>query len=105
MGSDGCYVLELSSYQLDLVQAAHFNISLLLNVTPDHLDRHGGMEGYVTAKSHIFDRQKKNDVALVGIDDDYSRSMYGALKQTGKVCLWIRKDCCMTSSILNNRLS
>jgi UDP-N-acetylmuramoylalanine--D-glutamate ligase len=81
-GSDGCYVLELSSYQLDLLHAARFNIALLLNITPDHLDRHGGMEGYVAAKSHIFERQTKHDAALVGIDDDYSRSVYTALRQT-----------------------
>jgi UDP-N-acetylmuramoylalanine--D-glutamate ligase len=81
-GSDGCYVLELSSYQLDLLQTARFNIAMLINITPDHLDRHGGMEGYVAAKSHIFDRQLKQDVALIGIDDDYSRSVYTALRQT-----------------------
>jgi UDP-N-acetylmuramoylalanine--D-glutamate ligase len=80
-GSDGCYVLELSSYQLDLLQAARFNIAMLLNITPDHLDRHGGMEGYVSAKSHIFERQTKHDVALVGIDDNYSRSVYTSLRQ------------------------
>ena len=81
-GSDGCYVLELSSYQLDLLHAARFNIALLLNITPDHLERHGGMEGYVTAKSHIFERQTKHDFALVGLDDDYSRSVYTVLRQT-----------------------
>jgi UDP-N-acetylmuramoylalanine--D-glutamate ligase len=83
-GSEGCYVLELSSYQLDLVQSAHFNVSLLLNITPDHIDRHGSMEGYVTAKAHIFDRQNRYDFALVGIDDDYSRSVYAELKQKSK---------------------
>ncbi len=87
LASDGCYVLELSSYQLDLVQAAHFNISLLLNMTPDHIDRHGSMERYVTAKSHIFDRQNRYDFALIGIDDDYSRSVYAELKQKSKAQL------------------
>jgi len=84
MGSDGCYVLELSSYQLDLMETAHFTISLFLNVTPDHIDRHGSMEGYIRAKSRIFDRQNKNDAALIGIDDDYSRSVYSGIKQTSK---------------------
>lgn len=87
LGSDGCYVLELSSYQLDLVANTRFNISMLLNVTPDHIDRHGSMQGYITAKSHIFDRQTKNDAAIVNIDDDYSRSQYAALKQTSKAKL------------------
>lgn len=84
LGSDGCYVLELSSYQLDLLHSAHFNIALLLNFTPDHIDRHGSMAGYVKAKSHIFDRQNRYDYAVVGIDDDYSRSIYTELKQTSK---------------------
>jgi UDP-N-acetylmuramoylalanine--D-glutamate ligase len=84
LGSEGCYVLELSSYQLDLLETARFHIAMLLNVTPDHIDRHGDMQGYVAAKSHIFERQTKNDMALVSIDDDYSRSVYAALKQTGK---------------------
>lgn len=84
VGTDGCYVLELSSYQLDLVRSAHFNIALLLNFTPDHIDRHGNMAGYVEAKSHIFDRQNKYDFALISIDDDYSRSVYSELKQRSK---------------------
>ncbi len=86
-GNDGCYVLELSSYQLDLLSTSHFNTAILLNVTPDHIDRHGSMEGYVAAKAHIFERQNKNDVALVSIDDDYSRSVYSGLKQTSKARL------------------
>jgi UDP-N-acetylmuramoylalanine--D-glutamate ligase len=87
VGNDGCYVLELSSYQLDLLHSTRFNIAMLLNITPDHIDRHGSMAGYVEAKSHIFDRQTKQDAALVGIDDDYSRSVYAALKQTSKTRL------------------
>ncbi len=87
VSNNECYVLELSSYQLDLVQTAHFNIAVLLNVTPDHLDRHGSMEGYIAAKSRIFDRQTRHDYAIVGVDDDYSCSVYAALKQTSKARL------------------
>jgi UDP-N-acetylmuramoylalanine--D-glutamate ligase len=87
IGGDGYYVLELSSYQLDLMHTTHFNIAMLINVTPDHLDRHGNMEGYVAAKTHIFERQNKNDVAIVSIDDDYSRSVYAEIKQTEKARL------------------
>lgn len=84
LNSDGCYVLELSSYQLDLLHTAHFNIALLMNFTPDHIDRHGSMGGYVAAKSHIFDRQNRYDYAIISLDDDYSRSVYAELKQTSK---------------------
>ena len=67
--AEGIYVLELSSYQLDLVHTTHFTTALLLNISPDHLDHHGSMEQYIDAKRHIFDRMEAEDVAIVGIDD------------------------------------
>jgi UDP-N-acetylmuramoylalanine--D-glutamate ligase len=75
LGTDGIYVLELSSYQLDLVKTTRFNVAAFLNITPDHLDRHGSMEGYVAAKKHIFARQQKDDVAVIAVDDDYTRGI------------------------------
>jgi len=71
----GIYVLEMSSYQLELVPTARFDVAVLLNVTPDHLDRHGGMAGYVAAKRGIFDRQRPQDWAVIGIDDEYCRAI------------------------------
>ena len=68
----GIYVLELSSYQLDLLKTARFNVAAFLNVTPDHLDRHGSMEGYVVAKMHIFERQHAEDTAVIAVDDEYT---------------------------------
>ena len=65
LGKGGVYVIEMSSYQLDLLHSVRFNVAVLLNITPDHLDRHGDMAGYIAAKKHIFDRQTKNDVAVV----------------------------------------
>lgn len=77
-GENDTIVLELSSYQLDLTQAATFDIAVLLNITPDHLDRHGDMAGYVAAKKRIFrasenraSDNKARQVAIVGIDDAY----------------------------------
>lgn len=66
----GTYVLELSSYQLDLVSTTVFGTAVLLNISPDHLDRHGGLDGYIAAKSRIFDRQLAGHTAIVGIDDE-----------------------------------
>ncbi|PHS27937.1 MAG: UDP-N-acetylmuramoyl-L-alanine--D-glutamate ligase [Robiginitomaculum sp.] len=66
------YVLELSSYQLELTQSLHCNGAILLNISPDHLDRHGGFEGYVAAKRRIFARQTKDDVAIISMDDPTS---------------------------------
>lgn len=69
-------VLELSSYQLDLTQTATFDIAVLLNITPDHLDRHGNMAGYVAAKTRIFRTATGSgrQMAVIGIDDAYGRA-------------------------------
>jgi UDP-N-acetylmuramoylalanine--D-glutamate ligase len=71
---DGTLVLELSSYQLDLTIEATFDIAVLLNVAPDHLDRHGSMSSYVAAKRQIF-RPGRLKTAIVGIDDLESREI------------------------------
>ncbi len=65
------YILELSSYQLESCNLLGFDTAILLNITPDHLTRHGGMEGYISAKQKIFINPKKNSTAIVGIDDEY----------------------------------
>lgn len=75
LGNDGVYVLELSSYQLDLVKNTHFNVAVWLNISPDHIDRHGSLTGYIQAKLNIFDRQELHDTAIVGMDDAHSRQM------------------------------
>jgi UDP-N-acetylmuramoylalanine--D-glutamate ligase len=70
---NGVYVFELSSYQLDLCPTFSPNISLLINLSPDHLDRHGDMNGYITAKKKIF---RGEGTAIIGIDDDWSQQVY-----------------------------
>jgi UDP-N-acetylmuramoylalanine--D-glutamate ligase len=79
--ANAIYVLELSSYQLDLVGSLHCNVAVFLNMSPDHLDRHGGMDGYIAAKKRIFLNQQPGDVAVVGIDDEYSQSVAMGLKR------------------------
>ena len=54
-GADGVIVLELSSYQLETTPSLRADIAILLNITPDHLDRHGGIDGYVAAKGRILE--------------------------------------------------
>lgn len=76
------YVLELSSYQLDLVESLRCDAAVFLNIAPDHLDRHGGIENYVTAKKRIFRNQGSDDTAVVGVDDDWSRGVCSWLTQT-----------------------
>jgi UDP-N-acetylmuramoylalanine--D-glutamate ligase len=76
LGPGGVYVLELSSYQLELLDTFRANVAVWLNITPDHIDRHGDMAGYVTAKENIFARQQPGDCAVIGIDDQASRAVY-----------------------------
>ncbi|PKR54939.1 UDP-N-acetylmuramoyl-L-alanine--D-glutamate ligase [Thalassospira marina] len=83
LGADDCYVLELSSYQLDLIDQAAFDASALLNITPDHLDRHGGMTGYIGAKRNIFARQKGPQWAIISIDDKHCAKMATELAREG----------------------
>jgi UDP-N-acetylmuramoylalanine--D-glutamate ligase len=83
LDAGGTYVLEMSSFQLELVETLAFDIAVLLNVTPDHLDRHGDMAGYVAAKKRIFARQGNHATAVVGIDDDFCREIAAELRRNG----------------------
>ncbi len=78
---DGIYVLEMSSYQLELTPSMRFDVAILLNVTPDHLDRHGGMAGYIAAKRRIFARQGPDQAAVVGVDDAPGRAVFADLQR------------------------
>ncbi len=75
MHGGAVYVLELSSYQLDLTSSLKADAAVLLNVSPDHLDRHGGMEGYLAAKRRVFLNQGKGDTAIVGVDDAIGQNL------------------------------
>jgi UDP-N-acetylmuramoylalanine--D-glutamate ligase len=77
----GTYVVEMSSYQLELSPTAVWDVAVLLNVSPDHLDRHGGMDGYVAAKMNIFQRQTRPRAAIVGVDDAISASIHADLER------------------------
>jgi UDP-N-acetylmuramoylalanine--D-glutamate ligase len=80
LGRDGTYVLEASSFQLELITSLAFDVAVLLNITPDHLDRHGGMDGYIAAKRRIFAHQGAASTAIVGIDDAICRGIADELR-------------------------
>ncbi|HUI34388.1 MAG TPA: UDP-N-acetylmuramoyl-L-alanine--D-glutamate ligase, partial [Stellaceae bacterium] len=84
LGKEGTYVLELSSFQLELIGSLAFDIAVLLNITPDHLDRHGDMDGYIAAKRRIFAGQREGGTAVVGVDDPICRDLAEALRRDGK---------------------
>ena len=76
-GPQDTIVLELSSYQLDLTHSATFDIAVLLNITPDHLDRHGDMAGYIAAKKRIFrtNAAPQSQIAVIGVDDVHGKAI------------------------------
>lgn len=79
LGDDGVYVLEMSSYMLERIETLRFNCAAMLNLTPDHLDRHGDMAGYLAAKARIFARQAGEDLAVLGQGDDATRGLAASL--------------------------
>jgi UDP-N-acetylmuramoylalanine--D-glutamate ligase len=73
LSDGGVYVLELSSYQIDLSNSLACDIAVLTNLSPDHLDRYDGFAGYTASKARLFSLQHRDQVAIVAIDDDPSK--------------------------------
>lgn len=77
------YVLELSSFQIDLMPGLRPDIGILTNLTPDHLDRHGSMETYAAVKARMFARQGRGQTALCGVDDAWCADIARRAAATG----------------------
>jgi UDP-N-acetylmuramoylalanine--D-glutamate ligase len=73
----GVYVLELSSYQIDLTQSLDCDVAALLNITPDHLDRYEGFAAYAASKARLFALQSADHDAVFGIGDDDTAAIAG----------------------------
>lgn len=71
----GVYVLELSSYQIDLTRSLDCDVSVLLNISPDHLDRYDGVDDYAASKARLFAMQSPDHIAILAGEDDYSRAI------------------------------
>ena len=71
------HVVECSSYQIDLAPSLSPSVGLLINITPDHLDRHGDLARYAAIKERLV---AQAEVALVGVDDEPCREIYARLK-------------------------
>jgi UDP-N-acetylmuramoylalanine--D-glutamate ligase len=80
----GIYVLELSSYQIDLTRSLDCDVALLLNLTPDHLDRYAGFDGYAASKARLFAMQSKGHAAVIGIGDAPSAAIARQVEVTGR---------------------
>ena len=78
-------VLELSSYQLELTPSLACSVAVLLNISPDHLERHGGMEGYVAAKRRILTAVPPGGTVVIGVQDAVCRGLFREISaQTGR---------------------
>jgi UDP-N-acetylmuramoylalanine--D-glutamate ligase len=80
----GVYVLELSSYQIDLTHSLDCDVAVLLNITPDHLDRYAGFEAYAASKARLFAMQSKGHAAVIGIGDAPSAAIARAVAEAGR---------------------
>jgi UDP-N-acetylmuramoylalanine--D-glutamate ligase len=80
----GVYVLELSSYQIDLTQSLDCDVAVLLNVTPDHLDRYESFEAYAASKARLFEMQSVGQQAVVGITSAASDRIAKSLGPRGQ---------------------
>ena len=78
---DRVHVVECSSYQIDLAPSLDPSAGLLLNLTPDHLDRHGSMQHYAEVKERLV---AQSDVAIIGVDDDWCRGIADRLESQGR---------------------
>ncbi|UIJ46994.1 UDP-N-acetylmuramoyl-L-alanine--D-glutamate ligase [Sphingomonas cannabina] len=80
----GVYVLELSSYQIDLTHSLDCDVAVLLNITPDHLDRYDGFEAYAAAKARLFAMQSPGHAAVIGIGDEPSAAIARQVSRAGR---------------------
>jgi UDP-N-acetylmuramoylalanine--D-glutamate ligase len=86
LGTDGIYVLELSSYQLDLLWHNRLDVAVFLNLTPDHLDRHGDMAGYLAAKARII-RQDAPQTLVLGTDEPETQALFTRIRSQANLTI------------------
>ncbi len=88
LAAGGVYILELSSYQIDLTQSLQCEVAVLLNLTPDHLDRYDGFAGYAASKARLFAMQRSDQFAVFGMSDAKTQALAtreAQLRDPGKV--------------------
>ncbi len=78
------HVIEMSSYQIDLSPSLDPSVGILLNVSEDHIDRHGTLEHYAAVKERLVAGVQKHGTAIVGVDDEWSRSIAERIEQAGR---------------------
>ena len=81
---DRAYVLEVSSYQIDLAPSLNATVGILLNVTEDHLDRHGTLENYAAIKERLPACVEQGGTAVIGVDDAWTRAAADRIEHGGR---------------------
>lgn len=84
VATGGIYVIEMSSYQIDLTPSMDADVAILLNITPDHLDRHGGLKGYAQTKAKLLMQQSAGHASVVCVDDEHCREICKQLIGQGR---------------------
>jgi UDP-N-acetylmuramoylalanine--D-glutamate ligase len=78
------HAIEVSSYQIDLAPTLDPSVGILINVSEDHIDRHGTLRNYAAVKERLVARVQRDGTAIVGIDDDWCRAVADRIERTGK---------------------
>ena len=74
-------ILEISSFQLELMKRTRLNVAVLLNISKDHIERHGSFEKYIAEKIKIFNNQSENDISIIGVDDKITSNLAKKLEK------------------------
>ena len=82
-GGKTVYVLEVSSYQIDLSPGLSPDVTVLTNISPDHIDRHGTMDNYVAVKAQLLAQTRREGHTAIGVDDSQSSAIYSACAGAG----------------------
>jgi UDP-N-acetylmuramoylalanine--D-glutamate ligase len=100
------HVIECSSYQIDLAPSLDPSVGILINLSEDHLDRHGTMAHYAEVKERLVAGVPNNGTAVVGVDDDWCRAIADRLKQAGKrvVRISVRQELSDGIYVANGRI-
>ncbi len=85
LSAGGVYVLELSSYQIDLTYSLDCDVAALLNVTPDHLDRYADFDAYAASKARLFSLQSAGHTGIVAVDDPTTRAIAATFPRARQV--------------------
>ena len=96
---DRVHVIEMSSYQIDLAPSLDPSVGILLNVTPDHIDRHGTLEHYAAVKERLVAGVQPAGTAIVGVDDSWGRAAADRVARAGKAVTRVSVESPLTDGI------